>query len=67
MNDGLADSNLATVTIHVSAEPSRRWPRTILATADVPSITPEELLANDTDANGDPLTVVILSQPWNGQ
>ncbi|MCA9977588.1 MAG: cadherin-like domain-containing protein, partial [Anaerolineales bacterium] len=69
-NDGLADSNIATVTITV--EVILNYPP--VAANDTYSITPNTtltvpapgLLSNDTDAEGDPLTAVWVSSPSHG-
>ncbi len=66
-NDGTADSSTATVTITVSAAP--------VAAADSYSVDEDKTLTvvaadgvldNDTDADGDTLTAVIVSQPTHG-
>ena len=66
-NDGTADSSTATVTITVSAVP--------VAAADSYSIDEDNsltvnaadgVLDNDSDADGDTLTAVIVSQPTHG-
>lgn len=66
VNDGLADSNLATVTIHVTANHAPVAAADTLAKRLYLSIRPQDLLGNDTDADGDSLSVVILSQPMYG-
>lgn len=70
-NDGSANSNLATVTISVSGT-SNSAPvanaDSYNVTEDTPFIATQAtgVLANDTDANGDPLTAVLVSQPAHG-
>lgn len=70
VNDGLLDSNEATVTIQVTE------PNDIPVAADDPYLANEDVLlsvnaltgvlANDTDANDDPLTAVLVSGPSDG-
>ena len=66
-NDGALDSNVATVTITVQAGPNRP-PVAVDDTASTPEETPVtiDVLANDFDPDGDPLTVVAVSVPANG-
>jgi VCBS repeat-containing protein len=69
-NDGLADSNVATVTITVNAVNDAP------VAVDDPGYTTDEdaplneaapgVLGNDTDVEGDPLTAVLDTGPANG-
>ena len=68
-NDGQADSNVATVTITVT--PVNDVPVAVddgfETDEDVTlSVPPPGVLANDTDADGDPLTALLVSGPANG-
>ncbi|NUQ63376.1 MAG: tandem-95 repeat protein, partial [Pirellulales bacterium] len=67
VNDGLVDSEVATVTIHVTANQAPIAQDDTLEKRLFLSITSQELLANDSDADGAPLTVAILSQPEYGE
>jgi VCBS repeat-containing protein len=69
-NDGKTNSGIATVTICVT--PANDFP----VARDDQYMTPEDtvltisapgVLGNDTDADGDPLTAIIVTQPGNGQ
>jgi VCBS repeat-containing protein len=69
-NDGLADSNIATVTITVNGVNDAP-----VAVDDPGYVTDEDaqldvilpgVLGNDTDADGDPLTAVLDTGPSNG-
>src|SRR6266850_2266164 len=68
-NDGTADSNVATVTLTVTAVNDAPT-----ATADGYSVNEDGVLivaavgvlANDADIDGDPLTAVLVSGPANG-
>jgi choice-of-anchor C domain-containing protein len=69
VNDGKADSGTATVSIEVS--PGNRAPVAVDDVAATPEDTPVQLpaatlLGNDTDADGDALSVVVTSQPAHG-
>ncbi len=69
-NDGLDDSNIATVTIAVDPEPNEAP----VAANDVYNTDPDTpltvlapgVLANDADADDDGLTAVLVSNPSNG-
>ncbi|HRZ56686.1 MAG TPA: Ig-like domain-containing protein, partial [Candidatus Paceibacterota bacterium] len=65
VNDGLLDSNVATVTIRVFANNAPAAADDDLTGRLFLSISPDQLLGNDTDADGDEylLKVVILTQP----
>ena len=65
-NDGIADSNVATVSVTVNAvnDAPVATNDTATTTEDIPVTI--AVLANDTDADGDPLTVTNLTQPTNG-
>ena len=68
-NDGLADSNVATVAIKVN--PVNDVP---VAVGDAYSVDEDQklniaapgVLGNDTDSDGDPLTAVLISGPSHG-
>lgn len=67
--DGIADSNPATVTITVSpATPSNLPPQAVNDTASTRPNTNTTIavLSNDSDPNGDPLTVKSTTDPANG-
>jgi hypothetical protein len=70
VNDGQADSNIATVTLHVRetnlAPVARNDAFTTLE--DVPLVVdlPGGLLANDTDGDNHPLSVRVVTQPAHG-
>jgi hypothetical protein len=66
-NDGVGDSNLASVTITVN--PTNRPP---VANNDSATLNEDGsivlgILSNDTDMDGDALTIIIVSQPTHGQ
>jgi VCBS repeat-containing protein len=69
VNDGLADSNVGTVTITVNfvdqapvaADDSYFTGTNATLTVPAPGV-----LANDTDADGDPLTAILVSSTTNG-
>jgi len=63
-NDGSGDSNVATVTVKVNALPVA-VDDAVTKSGGGPSLN-IDVLANDTDANSDPLTVTNLTQPVNG-
>src|SRR5262249_51634085 len=68
-NDGQLDSNVATVTITVTPGNSRPVANTdsYSATEDTPlTISAPGVLANDTDADGDPLTATLVTGPAHG-
>jgi VCBS repeat-containing protein len=67
--DGTAASNVATVTISITPvnDPPVAAADAYSAPEDTPlTILPSDLLANDTDADGDPLTVQLVSGPTHG-
>jgi hypothetical protein len=68
-NDTAVDSNVATVTITVTAAPAGNSPPDAVndeaALPNGRSVT-IAALANDTDPNGDPLTVASVTNPSNG-
>lgn len=70
-NDGALNSNVATVSISVAGS-SNTAPVAVNNSYNVTEDTPltvnaaNGVLTNDTDANGDPLTAVIVSQPAHG-
>ncbi len=69
VNDGTADSNVATVSITVNAvnDPPVGTPDTYEATEGTPLVVAAPgVLANDTDVDGDPLTAVLASGPAHG-
>ena len=65
-NDGMTDSNAATVTITITAvnDAPDAIDDTATTTRDRAVVIP--VLANDRDVDGDPLTVTALRQPANG-
>jgi VCBS repeat-containing protein len=69
-NDGVDDSNTATVSITVA--PANVAPVAVNDSYSTPASTAltiavgSGVLANDTDANGDPLTAVLVANPANG-
>jgi VCBS repeat-containing protein len=68
-NDGTTDSNTATVTITVNAvnDPPDAVNDDASGTEDTDlTIDPSDLLANDTDPDGDTLTLVGVSNPTGG-
>lgn len=74
-NDGQVDSAPATVTITVTEEVDPPANSAPVAVADVFLMQENEslivpapgLLANDSDADGDPLTAIRVTQPTHGQ
>jgi hypothetical protein len=67
IDDGHGGSATATVTITVAAQPNR----TPVARADAATVTSGQIvtvdvLANDTDIDGDALTVIALGTPLHG-
>jgi VCBS repeat-containing protein len=67
--DGTAFSNIATVTINVINvnDPPVAVDDQFTTIEDQPIIVaPPGILANDTDADGDPLTAIIVSNPSHG-
>jgi VCBS repeat-containing protein len=67
-NDGIADGNIATVNITVDAPPvAVDDSYTTDAGTGLPvTLAANGVLANDTDADGDPLTSIAVTQPANG-
>jgi VCBS repeat-containing protein len=68
-NDGTANSNLATVTITVTAvnDPPVAGDDTYMAYKDVPlHVAATGVLGNDSDLDGDALTVTLVSDVSNG-
>ncbi len=65
-NDGLLDSNVATVTITVIAVNDAPMANDDSATTDEDIPVTIDVLANDTDVDGDTLTVDSVTQPANG-
>src|SRR5213075_2805826 len=61
-DDGLSDSNVATVTVQVTA-PTNTTPTAVndSATTNKGTAVTISVLANDTDTNGDALTVTSLT------
>ncbi len=66
-NDGTLNSNLATVTVTIAAvnDPPVANPDTA-TTAEDTAVT-IQVLANDTDVDGDPLTLTAVTQGTQGQ
>jgi uncharacterized membrane protein len=68
-NDGTSNSNTATVTINVAPvnDPPVAVNDTLNATEDTPAIyTALQLLGNDTDVDGDPLTIASVTSGTGG-
>ncbi|NLX96929.1 MAG: tandem-95 repeat protein, partial [Rhodopirellula sp.] len=65
-NDTLADSNVATVTITVSSVNDAPVASDDTATTDEGMAVTVEVLANDTDVDGDSLSVTTVTQPSHG-
>ncbi len=66
-NDGAADSNVATVTIVVSNTLPNAVNDSYTTNEDIPlTVNAPGVLSNDTDADGDSLTAIKLSNPANG-
>ncbi|MDX1886313.1 tandem-95 repeat protein, partial [Mycolicibacterium sp. 120270] len=68
-NDGLLDSNTATVTVTVTAvndAPSATTDSYTTSEDTALTITAPGVLANDTDAEGNSLTAVLVNGPANG-
>ncbi len=63
-NDGAADSNIATVTISVGA--TNRAPVATPQTVTTAEDTSRAITLTGTDADGDPLTFSIVTQPTQG-
>ncbi len=67
VNDGLVDSNIATVTIDVTNDPPSAWDDYYSVQHNITlSIAAAGVLANDSDFDGDPLTMVLESGPSYG-
>ncbi|MEZ4869254.1 MAG: Ig-like domain-containing protein [Caldilineaceae bacterium] len=70
VNDGKADSNLATITLHVVAGPPGNTPP--IAQDDTFTVTRNSqatvfaVLTNDQDADGDALLLIAVTPPLNG-
>ena len=67
INDGRGGTATATVTVTITA-PINRPPVAVDDTAVTTVSTPVTInvLANDSDPDGDPLTVISVTQPTNG-
>lgn len=65
-SDGLAESNLATVTIRVNGIPVAQDDFYSTNEDTTLSVAAPGVRGNDTDANGDPLTVIKVSDPTKG-
>ncbi len=65
-NDGTGDSALATVTIKVNTAPAAVAETYTVAQGATLTITAPGVLANDSDADGDPLTATVAQGPSNG-
>lgn len=72
LNDGQDVSNIATVTITIggvvaNATPVAGWDSLSTPANTSISVTPEQLLANDFDADSDPLTITVTQEPDTGE
>ncbi|HKB00735.1 MAG TPA: Ig-like domain-containing protein, partial [Gemmataceae bacterium] len=65
-NDGAADSNVATVSITVTAVNDAPVAKNDSAATDEDTAAAIAVLANDTDVDGDTLTVSAVTQPAHG-
>src|SRR5207247_2219956 len=68
-NDGAADSNVATVTLTVTAvndAPSASGDAYSVSEDGVLNVAAAGVLANDSDIDGDPLSAVLVGGPANG-
>src|SRR5206468_376467 len=65
-NDGTVDSNIATVTITIAAVNDAPMAGNDTATTAEDTATTIAVLANDSDVDGDALTVSVGSQPAHG-
>ncbi|MBI1314693.1 tandem-95 repeat protein [bacterium] len=68
-SDGVATSNVATVTLTVTPVNDLPVAQNDVYTTDEDtslSVTPPGVLLNDTDADGDPLSSILVSGPDNG-
>lgn len=63
-NDGLLDSNIATVSINVSG--SNDAPTATSQTVAVTEDTPKSITLQAADVEGDPLTYILLTAPLHG-
>ncbi|MEK6780591.1 MAG: Ig-like domain-containing protein [Bacteroidota bacterium] len=63
-NDGTTDSNIATVVITVTPESDA--PVAVSQNVTTDEDVPKNILLTATDADGDPLTYSVLTQPTNG-
>jgi len=69
-NDGKLDSNLATVSIYLAPVSHRpvAVPDSLQTAEDTPLFVPaSQLLDNDVDVDGKALSIVIKTQPQNGE
>jgi VCBS repeat-containing protein len=71
LNDGEADSNVATVTIHVTQEQQNTAPvaaddQYTVISGNTLNVAAPGVLGNDSDADGDPLSSVLVSGPSHG-
>src|SRR5262249_29397277 len=68
-NDGHGNSNVATATIHIAGPnvaPVGTDDSYTVAENSALTVNAPGVLANDTDANSDPLTAALLANPTNG-
>src|SRR5262249_8935430 len=66
-NDGQLDSNVATVSLTVSDDAPVAANESYAVSKNNPlAVSAPGVLANDTDANGDALTAVLVSGPGHG-
>src|SRR5262249_62013629 len=66
-NDGQLDSNVATVSLTVSDDAPVAVNESYSVSKNNPlTVAASGVLANDTDANGDALTAVLVSGPAHG-
>ncbi len=71
LNDGKANSIVALVTIHVGAITENQFPVSVddgytVETGQTLNVSVPGVLANDTDAEGDPMTAALVAGPANG-
>jgi VCBS repeat-containing protein len=71
LSDGMANSNVALVTIHVGAITENQFPVSVddgytVESGQTLNVSVPGVLANDIDAEGDPLTAELVSGPANG-
>ncbi|HEY3377082.1 MAG TPA: Ig-like domain-containing protein, partial [Armatimonadota bacterium] len=62
-NDGIADSNTATVTLTVNGPPVAHDDTYYTDAGTTLTVAAPGVLANDTDPNGDPLTAILVTPP----